>query len=138
VDIEVEVRPLDPVTFYATEVGNPDIVQQNGYGIVLATRTADFPTPASFLVPLVDGRSVRSVGNTNFARLNDPEVSTLVDEARAGREDGWRSVAQAALETSAYVPLAETRIRLLAGQRLRNGVVMRPYASYDVVTAGVR
>ena len=27
---------------------------------------------------------------------------------------------------------------LLAGQRLRNGVVMGPYTSYDLATAGVR
>ncbi|RBY86697.1 ABC transporter substrate-binding protein [Blastococcus sp. TBT05-19] len=138
VGIDVEVRPLDPVTFYATEVGNPDIVARNGYGIVLATRTADLPTPGSFLVPLVDGRSVRTVGNPNYARLDDPAVNTLVDEARAQGGDGWRAVAEAALGTSAYVPLAETRIQLLAGQRLHNGVVIRPYASYDVATAGVR
>ena len=37
-----------------------------------------------------------------------------------------------------YVPLGETRIQLLAGQRLHNGVVMQPYSGYDVATAGVR
>lgn len=138
VGIDVEVRPLDPVTFYATEVGNPDVVRQNGYGLVLATRTADLPTPGSFLVPLVDGRSVRTVGNPNYARLDDPAITTLVDEARARGGESWRAVAEAVVETSAYVPLAETRVQLLAGQRLRNGLVMRPYAGYDVATAGVR
>nr|WP_204261493.1 ABC transporter substrate-binding protein [Blastococcus saxobsidens] len=138
VGIDVEVRPLDPVTFYATEVGNPDNVRQNGYGLVLATRTADLPTPGSFLVPMVDGRSVRTVGNPNYARLADPAIDALVDQARGQGVEGWRAVAEAVLETSAYVPLAETRIQLLAGQRLRNGLVMRPYAGYDVATAGVR
>ncbi len=138
VGIDVEVRPLDPLTFYATEVGNPDIVARNGYGIVLATRTVDFPTPGSFLVPLVDGRSVRLVGNTNHARLDDPAINALVDEALTAGPASWRDVAEAVLETSAYVPLAETRIQLIAGQRLHNGVVMRPYAGYDVATAGVR
>jgi peptide/nickel transport system substrate-binding protein len=37
-----------------------------------------------------------------------------------------------------YVPLAETRIQLIAGQRLRNGVVMLPYSGHDLATAGVR
>jgi peptide/nickel transport system substrate-binding protein len=40
--------------------------------------------------------------------------------------------------TSVYVPLAETRIQLLAGQRLHNGVVMQPYSGYDLATAGIR
>jgi peptide/nickel transport system substrate-binding protein len=142
VGIQAEVRPLDPPTYYASDVGKPANVTAQGYGIVLATWTADFPTPASFLVPLVDGRSIREVGNTNYARLADPAVNALVDAARAAADpaaaaDPWRQVAAAATATSAYVPLVEDRMQLLAGQRLRNGVVMRPYGSYDVATAGV-
>ncbi|MGY1916525.1 ABC transporter substrate-binding protein [Blastococcus sp. SYSU DS0973] len=137
VGIEVEVRPLDPATFYATDVGNPDNVARSGYGLVLATRTADFPTAGSFLEPLVAGRSIARVGNPNYARLDDPEINALVDQARAGDAD-WAQVAEAARASGAYVPLAETRIQLVSGQRLRNGVVMRPYDGYDVATAGVR
>jgi peptide/nickel transport system substrate-binding protein len=142
VGIQAEVRPLDPATYYAKDVGDPNAVTAAGYGIVLATWTADFPTAASFLVPLVDGRSIREVGNTNYARLDDAGVNGLVDAARAATEpasaaDAWRQVAYAVQKTSAYVPLAENRVQLLAGQRLRNGVVMQPYGSYDVATAGV-
>ncbi|MGY2130141.1 ABC transporter substrate-binding protein [Blastococcus sp. SYSU DS0617] len=143
VGIEVEVRPLDAASFYATEVGNPDSVAANEYGIVLATSTPDFPTAGSLLAPLADGRGIRAVGNTNYARLDDPDINGLIDTARtAGTGDAareaWRAVAAAVEETAAYVPLAETRIQLLAGQRLRNGVVMRPYSGYDLATAGVR
>lgn len=143
VGIEVEVRPLDVASFYATDVGNPDSVVANGYGIVLATSTPDFPTAASLLSPLVDGGSIRRVGNTNFARLDDPEVNALIDAARAAGDGdeartAWQAVSAAAEATAAYVPLAETRVLLVSGQRLRNGVVMRAYAGYDLVTAGVR
>ncbi len=143
VGIRAEVRPLPAATFYATDVGSPDNVAGNGFGIVLATWTADFPTPGSFLVPLVDGRSVSLVGNTNYARLTDPALSAAVDAARAAADPGasaaaWRDVATAARGTGAYVPLVETRVQLLAGQRLHNAVVVRPYAGYDLATAGVR
>jgi peptide/nickel transport system substrate-binding protein len=139
VGITAEVRPLSAGTFYATDVGSPDNVKANGFGIVLATWTADFPTPGSFLVPLVDGRSIRTVGNTNYARLNDPAVTGLIDQARAaGNTDAWREVATTVGAAGVYVPLAETRIQLLTGQRLHNGVVMQPYSGYDVATAGVR
>jgi peptide/nickel transport system substrate-binding protein len=142
VGIQADVRALDPATYYASDVGKPDAVTAAGYGLVLATWTADFPTSASFLVPLVDGRSIRAVGNTNYARLADPAVNGLVDAARAAPDpaasaDAWQQVAVAAAATSAYVPLVENRVRLLAGQRLRNGVVMQRYGSYDVATAGV-
>ncbi|MGY1732476.1 ABC transporter substrate-binding protein [Geodermatophilus sp. SYSU D01045] len=143
VGITAEVRPLPATSFYATDVGSPDNVARSGVGIVLATWTADFPTPGSFLVPLVDGRSVSPVGNTNYARLTDPAISGLVDAARTAADPeaargAWREVATAAGGTGAYVPLVETRVQLLAGQRLRNGLVMEPYAGHDLATAGVR
>jgi peptide/nickel transport system substrate-binding protein len=142
VGIMAEVRPLDATTYYATDVGNPESVTANGYGIVLATWKADFPTPASFLVPLVDGRSIRPVGNTNYAHLNAPELNARVDTARAAAEpaaadEAWQQVVGAAEATGVYVPLATNRVQLLSGQRLRNGVVMQPYGGYDVATAGV-
>jgi peptide/nickel transport system substrate-binding protein len=137
--IQVEVRPLSASTFYATDVGDPDNVAANGFGLILATWTADLPTPGSFLTPLVDGRSIRDVGNTNYARLNDPAVNALVDTARtAGDPAAWRDVDGAVEAMSVYVPLAETRVQVVAGQRLRNGVVMQPYSGYDLATAGVR
>ena len=137
--IKAEVKPLAAGTFYATYVGSPNNVAASGYGVVLATWTADFPTPGSFLTPLVDGRSIRNVGNTNYARLNDPAVNTLIDQARAsGHVDAWRQVAGTVDKAAVYVPLGETRIQLLAGQRLHNGVVVQPYSGYDVATAGVR
>ncbi len=143
VGIDAEVRPLDPAAFYATDVGNPDRVRDNGFGLVLATWASDFPTAATFLQPLVDSRSIQPVGNTNYARLQVPEVDAAIDAALAApgageARDAWRDVAERARGTDAYVPLVETRVQLVAGQRLRNGVVMQPYSGYDLATAGVR
>jgi peptide/nickel transport system substrate-binding protein len=142
VGIKVRVQPLDATTFYATDVGNPANVVAHGYGIVVTTWTADFPTPGSFLGPLVDGRNIRPVGNTNYARLNDRDINALIDKARAATDADtarakWRNVAEAARKTWAYLPLAETRVQLVAGERLRNGLVMQPYSGYDLATAGV-
>ena len=127
----VEVRPLSATTFYATDVGRPDNVAANGYGIVLATWTADFPTPASFLVPLVDSRSIRDGGQHQLRPAQRP------GRRRAGRpgardrrsRTAWREVAGAARRPSVYVPLAETRIQLRRGaavaQRRRDAAVQR-------------
>ncbi len=139
VGIDAEVRALDAGTFYTNDVGNPGNVLANGYGIILTTWTADFPTPGSFLVPLVDGRVIAAVNNTNYARLDDPAINALVDSARATADAAaWREVAAAAAATNAYVPLVETRVQLVSGQRLRNGLAMEPYTGYDLATAGVR
>ena len=80
------------------------------------------------------------MGNTDWAHLDDKDVDALVDKARAGggvARPGARS-RRPRRKTDAYVPLAETRVQLVAGQRLHNGVVMQPYSGYDVATAGIR
>jgi peptide/nickel transport system substrate-binding protein len=143
VGITASVKALDAATFYASGIGDPKNVATRGYGIVLTTWTADFPTPDSFLAPLLDGRGIRSVGNTDYAGVTDKAIDSLIDKARAaGNGDAalahWRDVATAAERTSSYVPLAEMRVQLLAGGRLRNGVAMQPYRGYDLATAGVR
>jgi len=141
VGITAKVQPLDAATFYAKDIGNPDNVRAKGYGIVLTTWTADFPTPGSFLSPLLDGRTIRKVGNTDYARIDDAAINALIDKARAAgtgaATDRWRDVAAAGGKTSAYLPLAETRVQLIAGERLHNGRVMQPYSGYDLATAGV-
>jgi peptide/nickel transport system substrate-binding protein len=143
VGIDVEVSAIDAETFYAEEITRPARVRNQGYGLILASWTADFPTPASFLSPLVDSRSFQDRGNTNYARLESKQVDATIDTARktadpAAAQQVWRTVAEVSRGTDAYVPLVETRIQLVAGQRLRNGVVMQPYGSYDLATAGVR
>jgi peptide/nickel transport system substrate-binding protein len=143
VGINASVQALDAATFYASDIGDPKNVAARGYGIVLTTWTADFPTPDSFLAPLVDGRGIRSVGNTDYAGVNDKAIESTIDAARAAGDGDaaltrWRDVAAAAQRTSSYVPLAETRVQLVAGERLRNGVAMQPYRGYDLATAGVR
>jgi peptide/nickel transport system substrate-binding protein len=143
VGIEVEVTAIDPETFYADEITRPDRVRNQGYGLILASWTADFPTPSSFLGPLVDSRNIQPRGNTNYASLEWDKVDAAIATARktadlAAAQEVWRKVAELARSTDAYVPLVETRVQLVAGQRLRNGVVMQPYGSYDLATAGVR
>ncbi|SCX57320.1 peptide/nickel transport system substrate-binding protein [Klenkia marina] len=139
VGIVVTVQALDPATFYTAGVGSPAAIAAGPYAMVLATYAAVLPTPASFLVPLVDGRSISpEAGNANYALLDDPAVNAAVDTATAGGDPAaWAAVSTAALATHAFVPLVENRAQLLAGQRLRNGVVMLPYNGYDVATAGV-
>jgi peptide/nickel transport system substrate-binding protein len=142
VGIRAEVRPLPASDFYAKGVGDPDNVRKEGFGLVLTTRTADYPTPDAFLGPLVDGRAIRSVGNADVARLSDATVAGLVDRARgttdaAAGQAAWLQVSAAAQATSAYVPLAEERVQLLAGQRLHGATVARPYNGYDLATVAV-
>ncbi len=143
VGIEATVAGLDPATYYAADIGSPESVAANGYGILLTRWSADFPDPASFLGPLVDGREITAAGNTNVAQLNDPTINGLVDVAYAAPEaaaalTAWETVAQTVTGGGSYVPVVEERTVLLAGERLRNAVVHWAYGGYDLATVAVR
>jgi peptide/nickel transport system substrate-binding protein len=143
VGIEATVEGLDPATYYASDIGSPATVTANGYGILLTRWSADFPDPASFLGPLVDGREITAAGNTNVAELNDPAINGLVDSAYAAVDDAaaltaWETIAQTVTNSGSYVPVVEERTVLLAGERLRNAVVHWAYGGYDLATVAVR
>ncbi|MDQ3732740.1 MAG: ABC transporter substrate-binding protein [Actinomycetota bacterium] len=143
VGIEATVAGLDPATYYAADIGSPASVVANQYGILLTRWSADFPDPASFLGPLVDGREITAAGNTNVAQLDDPTINGLVDAAYAAPDDAaaltaWETVAQTVTGSGSYVPLLEERTVLLAGERLRNAVVHWAYGGYDLATVAVR
>ncbi len=143
VGIDATVQGLDPATFYTSDIGSPATVAANGYGILLTRWSADFPDPASFLGPLVDGREITAAGNTNLAELNDPAINGLVDSAYAAADDPsalavWETVAQTVTGSGSYVPVVEERTVLLVGERLHNAVVHWAYAGYDLATVAVR
>lgn len=143
VGIDATVAGLDPATYYAADIGSPESVAANGYGILLTRWSADFPDPASFFGPLIDGREITAAGNTNVAQLDDPVINGLVDAAYAAPDDAaamtaWNTVVRTVTDSGSYVPVVEERAVLLAGERLRNAVVHWAYAGYDLATVAVR
>jgi peptide/nickel transport system substrate-binding protein len=127
-------------TFLASVAGSPATVRADGLGLIVAEWAADFPSPYAFLVPLVDGRSVRTTANPNVAELSGDEEA--IDAATATLDPvqataAWRAVAATAMRTAGYAPLVEDRSVLLGSTRLRNAYVQPAYRGYDLASLGV-
>lgn len=142
VGIAVTVRRYPRADFLSAVAGDPAAVRRDGLGLLVGEWAADFPSPDAFLVPLVDGRSVRAGSNPNLAGLTDPALSRAVDRAAAtpGRVRGlagWRQVLALAMDTAGYAPVVEDRALLLGSARLRNAYVHSAFRGYDVVALGV-
>lgn len=140
VGITVAVKPYPRAAFLPTVAGSPAAVRKEGLGLVVAEWAADFPSPYAFLVPLVDGRSVRTAANPNVAELAGDEEA--VDDATATLDPvqataAWRAVAATAMTAAAYAPLVEDRALVLGSARLRNAYVHPAFRGYDVVSLGV-
>jgi peptide/nickel transport system substrate-binding protein len=140
VGIVATTRAYPRASFLPGVAGSPAAVRAEGLGLVVAEWAADFPTPYAFLVPLVDGRSVRPSANPNVAQLSGDEEA--IDDATATLDpvqatQAWRTVAATAMASAAYAPLVEDRALLIGSARLRNAYVQPAFRGYDVVSLGV-
>jgi len=73
--ITVKINPIDTSTYYEV-IGTPS--QQKDAAIT--GWCPDWPSGATFLPPLFDGRLITPKGNSNLAQLNDPGVNAKIDE----------------------------------------------------------
>ncbi len=128
--------------FLSTVAGSPAAVKRDRLGLVVSEWAADFPSPYAFLVPLVDGRSIRAKGSPNVAGVSSDAVERAIDDAAGTRDPvqataAWREVERLAMADASYAPLVEDRALLVCSQRVRNAYVHSAYRGYDVISLGV-
>ncbi|HEY9472816.1 MAG TPA: ABC transporter substrate-binding protein [Mycobacteriales bacterium] len=142
VGIRTTIMRFPPDTFLLSDVGAPKAVQDAQIGLIVSAWTADFPAPSAFYIPLTDGRSIHSPGNTNLAELKSSELEHEIDRAAATIDQGtstvlWHRYDASVMETATYLPVVEDRAMIVGSARLRNAYVHRAYGGYDVATLGV-
>ena len=143
VGITAELRVFPADVYLSAGAGAPKAVTDGGLGLAVVSWVTDFPSPAAFYPPLLDGRAARTLGNTDFAQLGDAKLDQACDAAaatldRTAATDRWRQVDGSAMGLGAYLPLAEDRAVLLAGTRVRNAYVHLAWRNYDLARIGVR
>jgi peptide/nickel transport system substrate-binding protein len=142
VGISAEVRPFPEDVYLSAGAGAPKAVRDGGYGLVVVNWVADFPSPAAFYPPLVDGRNVRTLGNTDYAQFTDRALQAQCDTASAAPDRTaaaalWRRVDGSAMALSGYLPLVEDKAVLLTGPRVHNAYVHLAWRNYDLAAIGV-
>jgi len=143
VGIQVALRGYPRGEFLSSVVGSPAVVKQEKLGLIVSDWSADFPSPYAFLVPLLDGRSVRATASPNLAGVAGQDIERAVDAAGASTDPiqadaAWRQVELLGMRDASYAPIVEDRALLLGSARLRNGYVHPAFHGYDVVSLGVR
>jgi peptide/nickel transport system substrate-binding protein len=131
------------------QLNYPDYFTQ--YYAVPRTNTAlgfaawceDYPSPVTFLEPLLYGPNITPQGNNNSAELDDPEVNSAIETASevpidsAEAEKAWIDANKKATETAPWVPLRWYLDRDLGSENLRGGYWHAYYTALDWVNAGV-
>jgi peptide/nickel transport system substrate-binding protein len=79
----------------------------------------------SFIVPLLDGRSIQPSGNSNYGEYNDAAVNTMIDQAlaepdRDKRGQLWGAIDKKIMEAAPWVPYLYDKTQFFWSSRLKN------------------
>jgi peptide/nickel transport system substrate-binding protein len=103
----------------------------------------DYPSPVTFLEPLLYGKNIRPQGNNNYSELDDPKVNNAIEEAskipinKPEAADAWANANKLATEAAAWVPIRWYLDRDLGSTRLQGAYWDQYYSAVDWVNAGV-
>ncbi|POX48455.1 peptide ABC transporter substrate-binding protein [Streptomyces sp. Ru71] len=140
VGITVETERID-VTQYFSVVGSPGEVKNKGYGLMMLGWGADYPEGSGFLPPLTDGRLITPSGNTNYAQVDEPEINTLLDQARTATDPAratelYRRINHKVTDGAYYLPIVADKALNYRSPRLTNVYVHEAYGMVDFLSLG--
>jgi peptide/nickel transport system substrate-binding protein len=143
VGIKARLDPTDAAMYFRTTIGAPSNVHAKGYGIMLASWGADFPTGYGFLSLLIDGRAILPTDNNNYAELNNVRVNSLVDKAKAETNPRnataiWGEVNRIVMDEAVMLPFLYDKALNYRDPRLTNVFVSEYYGMIDFGSLGVR
>ncbi|MEU7872300.1 ABC transporter substrate-binding protein [Dactylosporangium sp. NPDC049140] len=143
VGINARLDPTEPSLYFRSTIGAPSNVAAKGYGLMMAGWGADFPTAYGFLSVLVDGRNILPSGNNNYAELNDPEINSLIDQAKAEKDPAkaagiWTTINHKVMDAAVMVPFVYDKALNYRNPRVTNVFVTEYYGMYDFGSLGVQ
>ncbi|QIY58857.1 oligopeptide-binding lipoprotein [Streptomyces sp. RPA4-5] len=142
IGIKAEVERFDGARM-PTLVGAPNEVRKRGYGIVLASWGADFPTGQAFWRPLVDSRMRLPSGNFNQTEVDSPTLDKLLDKAVAETDpntagETYEEINHKVSGEAYYLPFVYGKYVSWRSPRLTDVHVADVYGGYDYARLGVR
>jgi peptide/nickel transport system substrate-binding protein len=133
-----EVKTLNYPDYYTQYYQVPDTNTPLGF----SAWCEDYPSPVTFLKPLLYGPNILPQGNSNYSELDDPEVNAAIEEAEksVGEEAVglWEEANKLATESAAWVPLRWYLDRDVGSENLVNGYWNQYYSGIDWVNIGVQ
>jgi peptide/nickel transport system substrate-binding protein len=134
--ITVKIETVTSQVLYDT-LTKPDQVKAKGWGMVLTSWAADWPTGGGFLRSLV-----RTDGSNNYSGLSDTVIDNLINKADGQSNPGdaaktWQQIDQTEMGESTLVPLLYPRHLVYHGSRLTNVYEHVVLGGVDLTALGV-
>jgi peptide/nickel transport system substrate-binding protein len=141
VGIKITSAPALPHTYYCAN-DSPQILRQEGIGLLSTTLSAAYPTGYGLYRPDQARFPCLQDDHTDLIRLRDPTVNRVLGEARRGRatDADWQALDRAVMSSATYLPVAWDKALYYRNPRMTNVTCDNALASgiYDFVNVGVR
>ena len=90
----------------------------------------------------MDGRQIKPSGNNNYSELNDPEINSLIDQAKAEPDaqkaaDIWGKINSKVMDSGTLLPYVYDKALNYRNPRMTNVFVNDYFGMYDFSTLGV-
>ncbi|MFI7066334.1 ABC transporter substrate-binding protein [Kribbella sp. NPDC050124] len=136
--ITVKINPIDTSTYYEV-IGTPS--QQKDMAIT--GWCPDWPSGATFLPPLFDGRNITAKGNSNLAQLNDKGVNAKIDEIAkltdvTAANKAYGDLDKQIMELAPVAPLLYEKVLMLVGGNIAGAYLHDGFSGgIDLVSVGL-
>ncbi len=132
----LDIKQLNYPDYYTQYYGEPNTNTAMGF----AAWCEDWPSPVTYLEPLMYGPNILKHGNSNYSEIDDPELNTSIEEASATpideAEEEWTASNKLATELAPWVPVRWYLDRELASEHLVNAYWHQYYTALDWVNVG--
>jgi peptide/nickel transport system substrate-binding protein len=139
VGINLKQKLFSGFAVYTDSLGLPRKAKEHQIG--QAGWCPDYPGDGarSFIVPLLDGRSIIPSGNSNYGLYNNPEVNTKIDQALAEPDQAkrgalWAEIDKQIMQDAPWAPFLYDKTQYFWSKRVKNWIYS-PWPSEPDLTA---
>ncbi|HEY4567855.1 MAG TPA: ABC transporter substrate-binding protein [Kribbella sp.] len=137
--VTVKINTIDTATYYEV-IGTTS--QQHDAAIT--GWCPDWPSGATFLPPLFDGRNITPKGNTNLSQLNDASVNAKIDEIAKltdvqAANAAYGELDKQIMQLAPVVPLLYEKVLMLVGSNIAGAYLHDGFSGgIDLVSVGLK
>lgn len=124
-------------------IGNPTVVKQKNYGIIIMGWGPDFPSVQGYGLPLWGSKYILPSGNNNYGLIKDPAIDADFNKFTTELDPTKKAaiatdINHQVMETGHYLPFTFEKYINFRSTRLTNAYTTDAYSGvYDFVSLGV-
>jgi peptide/nickel transport system substrate-binding protein len=133
IGITTTITQVEGSKYYSQNLQRPDVMKSKGLGLGAAAWGPDWPTGFGFFSQITDGRLLSATSSgSNYGRLNDPIVNSLLDQMTASTSPAQTAslatkIDNEVMTDAVYIPYGYDTLLLARGKNVTNYYITNAY-----------